>query len=80
MKTCTNSDVVQLLIESDALAEDDEILPYAPLKQMGVQSLDKFNLFLLIEERFEVLVPDDEFERLDSISSIAEYISANLPA
>ena len=79
MKTCTNNDIIRLLIESDAMAETDEFLPDVPLKQMGIQSLDKFNLFLLIEESFDLEIPDDQLERLDSISSIAEYVTANLP-
>ncbi len=75
MNACTNEDITQLLIESDAMAEGDEVLVDAPLKQMGVQSLDKFNLFLLVEERYGVAIPDEDFEKLDTISAIASYVS-----
>ena len=75
MAACTNADVVQLLIESDALTEDDEVIEDAPLKQMGIQSLDKFNVFLLIEEKYGVEVPDDDFDKLDTIQAIASYVT-----
>ncbi|MCB1230177.1 MAG: acyl carrier protein [Verrucomicrobiae bacterium] len=75
MNACTNEDIIQLLIESDALAEGDEVLVDAPLKQMGIQSLDKFNLFLLVEERHGVQIPDEDFEKLDTVSAIAAYVS-----
>lgn len=75
MSTCTNNDIVKLLIESEALAEGDQVLFDASLKEMGVTSLDKFNLFLLIEERFGVQVPDDDFAALQTINEIVAYIS-----
>lgn len=75
MNTCTPDDITQLLIESDAISADDEVLTDAPLKQMGVQSLDKFNLFLLVEEKFGVQVPDEEFDNLDTITTIATYVT-----
>jgi acyl carrier protein len=75
MKTCSNEDIVRLLIESAALEEGDEVIVDAPLKQMGVQSLDKFNVFLLIEDRYGIQVPDDEFDQLDTIEAIATYVS-----
>lgn len=75
MSTCTNNDIVKLLIESEALSEGDQVLFDVPLNEMGVTSLDKFNLFLLIEERFGIQVPDDDFTVLQTINEIVAYIS-----
>ncbi len=75
MSTCTTDDIVKLLKETEALKEGNSVLFDAPLKAMGVTSLDKFNLFLLIEERFGIQVPDADFEALDTINDIVAYVS-----
>lgn len=75
MSKCTNSEVIEILRESDAVTVTGDLPVDVPLKQLGVQSLDKFNVFLLIEEKFGVTVPDEDFDKLDSIESIAAYIN-----
>lgn len=75
MNTCTNDDIKKLLVEAEALPEGKEVAVDAPLNQAGVQSLEKFNLFLLIEERFEIEIPDQDFAALNTIADIVGYIA-----
>lgn len=75
MERCANEDIVRFLMESEAIGESDEIAFDMPLKQLGVDSLDKFNLFLLVEEKFSVTVPDEDFAALDTIQAITDYIN-----
>jgi acyl carrier protein len=78
MKVCTNDDIVRFLLESEAIRPEDEVAFDIPLKEMGVDSLDKFNLFLLIEENYGVTASDDEFASLNTVTAVAEFVSARL--
>lgn len=75
MSTCTNTDIVNLLIESEALTHEIPVSYDASFKEMGITSLDKFNLFLLIEERFGIQVPDADFAALNNINETVAYVS-----
>jgi acyl carrier protein len=45
------------------------------LKDLGVDSLDVASIFLTIQERLGVRVPDPEIDRLATVRAIAEYVS-----
>lgn len=44
------------------------------LRELGLDSLDLANLFLAIEEKFDLKIPDDAFKELDSVNTIAGYV------
>jgi len=50
------------LIKNDTLFED-----------AGMDSLDRMNLLLDIEERFDIKIPDEVFNKLNSIDDIIRY-------
>lgn len=76
MSKCSHSDVIDILREAEAVPGDGEIPVTASLKELGVQSLDKFNVFLLVEEKYGVVVLDDQFQELDTVEKITEHINA----
>jgi acyl carrier protein len=45
-----------------------------PLKDLGVDSLDIAGIFLAIQEKLGVRVPDDEIDQLDTVRRIADYL------
>jgi acyl carrier protein len=45
-----------------------------PLKDLGLDSLDIASLFLAISEQLGVRVPDQDIDRLDTVSAIAAYL------
>ena len=45
------------------------------LKDLGVDSLDVASIFLAIQERLGVRVPDPDIDRLTTVHAIAEYVS-----
>jgi acyl carrier protein len=47
-----------------------------PLADLGVDSLDKANVLLEVQERLGVVVPDEDMDSLDSVSAIADYINS----
>lgn len=58
-------------------AEDiqfDQIKIDTSLKKSGFDSMDKASAMLDIEETFGISIPDSDFDKLDTIGSIIEYI------
>ena len=44
---------------------------------LGADSLDIVELLMTLEDKYGVIVPDDEVVNLKTVGSIAEYIEAN---
>lgn len=48
------------------------------LKELGVDSLDTFNILLELEEKFGIAFPEADIEKLNSINSIFTYINKQI--
>lgn len=66
---------VEEIIRTVAKLKTPELDPHKPLKELGVDSLEVMNIFLVIAERFSIEIPDEEIDRLDTIGKIAAYLS-----
>ena len=56
----------------------DQVKPEAKLvEDLGADSLDAVELVMAIEEEFELEVPDEEAEKLQSVQDILTYIESN---
>lgn len=64
----------KLNLDIDALAAD------VTFRDQGVDSLDVSNLFLHVEEDFNVTIPDEEIDVLNTIEKIASYINSKKSA
>jgi len=47
-----------------------------PISEQGVDSLDMANIFLLLEEEFDVKIPDEDLALVQTIDQIVEYINS----
>jgi acyl carrier protein len=45
------------------------------LKDLGVDSLDMANALLEVQEHYGIVVPDEDMAKLQTISTIAAYVS-----
>lgn len=58
---------------------ETEVTPDANfIKDLGIDSLDYAELVMEFEQRFDIKIPDDDAERLVTISSAVEYIRAKV--
>jgi acyl carrier protein len=65
--------IVQDVCSRTRVGEDDyDTL----LKDLGVDSLDVASIFLAIQEKLGVRVPDDEIDALNTVRLIAGYLDA----
>jgi acyl carrier protein len=44
------------------------------LRDAGVDSLDMMNVFLAIEEKFGIKIPDADIDKLDTVDNIVRYL------
>jgi acyl carrier protein len=72
----TVQDVVDILREMnlpgvypDFLEADQSLLT------QGIDSLDALTIFTQVEEKYGIRIPDEDFEKLDSIDDIVAYVN-----
>ena len=61
--------VDQLGVESDKVTADAKFI-----EDLGADSLDTVELVMVFEENFDIEVPDEEAEKLQSVADVVAYI------
>ena len=61
--------VEQLGVESDKVTADAKFI-----ENLGADSLDTVELVMAFEENFDIEVPDEEAEKLQSVADVVAYI------
>ena len=62
--------VDQLGVESDKVTADAKFI-----EDLGADSLDTVELVMAFEENFDIEVPDEEAEKLQSVADVVAYIA-----
>ena len=66
--------ILTILQRSAEDVQFDQIKMDTSLKKSGLDSMDKASLMLDIEETFDIAISDLDFDKLDTIGSIIEYL------
>lgn len=70
-------DRIQLVLENMVLQGYD-ILSQSTFDDMGLDSLEKVEAFMDIEDEFNLDIPDEVIELIDTFGEIVEYINRRL--
>lgn len=62
----------QLSVDADTITESSKIQ-----EDLGADSLDVTDLIMAIEEEFEVEIPDEKAEGIETVGDIVKYLEAN---
>lgn len=46
------------------------------MKDLGFDSLDTIDLVLQMEDQFHVAIPDEDYDKLQTVSQIEQYLTA----
>ena len=58
--------------------EEDSIKPEAHfVNDLGADSLDTVELVMAFEEEFEIEIPDEEAENIQTVKNAVDYINSN---
>lgn len=71
----TVTNVKEVLVEADILVNISGMKLDLPLSEQGVDSLDMVNVYLLLEEKFDIKIPDEDLDKVQTINGIIEYIN-----
>lgn len=74
----TVENIKAVIEQADVLGNANEMRSDVPISDQGVDSLDMANIFLLLEEEFDVKIPDEDLALVQSIDQIVEYINAKV--
>lgn len=71
------SKVKDIIVEQLGVSAD-QVKPEAKfIEDLGADSLDTVELVMAFEEEFGIEVPDEDAEKLQSVSDVVTYVSAN---
>lgn len=66
---------VKEIIETQLNLEDVEITKESRFKEdLGVDSLDLFELVMAFEEEFGVEIPSEDLEQINTVGAVIEYL------
>ena len=69
----------ELAKEIDMLREKiEKVDPQQDLASQGIDSLDILSLLLLIQEKYNIQIPDEDIPKLSSLNEIVEYVNKKL--
>lgn len=71
----TIENVKEIIVEADVLGDVATLKNDVPLREQGIDSLDVVNIYLLLEEKFDVKIPDEDLNQVLSINDIVHYIN-----
>ncbi|MBQ9976904.1 MAG: acyl carrier protein [Clostridia bacterium] len=71
------NEIIEALSEQLKVAPEEMNENTSVIDDLGADSLDLVELLMTLEDRYGVIVPDDEAVNLKTIKDIAEYIEAN---
>ena len=74
----TVENVKEVVAEAEVLGDVNEMRNDIPLSEQGIDSLDVVNVYLLLEEKFDVKIPDEDLNQVLTIDAIVDYINNKL--
>jgi acyl carrier protein len=61
--------VEQLSVSADEVKEDSKFV-----EDLGADSLDVVELVMALEEKFDIEIPDDEAEKIQTVADVVAYV------
>ena len=74
----TIENIKEVIAEAEVLGDVTEIKNDVALSEQGIDSLDIVNVYLLLEEKFDIKIPDEDLNKVVTIDAIVEYINKKL--
>ncbi|MGI9406479.1 MAG: acyl carrier protein [Hyphomicrobiaceae bacterium] len=77
MNALAQQEVVALLNEAAPQIDWSEVAVDVSLTEAGLDSLDKATLFLKVEEKSGISIPDEIYDDMDTVQAIIDYTTKN---
>ena len=73
--TITVEEIRNIIKKAETMVEMDDLVNNIPLTEQDVDSLDMANILLLLEEAYNIKIPDKDLNQLQSVDDIVSYLS-----
>jgi len=73
----TTENIKEVISEAEVLGDANEMKNDIALSEQGIDSLDVVNVYLLLEEKFDIKIPDEDLNQVQTINDIVEYVNNN---
>lgn len=72
------SRVKKIIAERLSLSEDEIRMDSSFLDDLGADSLDVVELVMAFEEEFDIKIPDEDAEKIETVKDVVDYIQSHL--
>ncbi|MBF8436771.1 acyl carrier protein [Halanaerobiaceae bacterium Z-7014] len=69
--------VKNLIVEELAVDPDEVTLEASFIDDLGADSLDVVELVMALEEEFDLEIPDEDAEKIETVQDAIDYLEAN---
>lgn len=69
--------VKKIIVEQLGVAETSVTMEASFIDDLGADSLDIVELIMALEEEFDMEIPDEDAEKIVSVSEVVDYIKDN---
>jgi acyl carrier protein len=69
--------VKEIIVDQLGVEEDQVTMEASFIEDLGADSLDIVELIMALEEEFGLEIPDDEAEKISTVSDAVDYIREN---
>ena len=72
--------VADIIVEQLGVSKEEVVPEASFIDDLGADSLDIVELVMAMEEAFDVEIPDEDAEKIQTIGSAVSYLKEKLPA
>ena len=74
--TVTLKAIIKIVESAETMADMETLENDIPLTEQEVDSLDMANILLLIEEKYDIKIPDSDMNQIQSLDAIVSYLNS----
>jgi acyl carrier protein len=72
--------VTDLIVEQLGVSKEEAVTNASFIDDLGADSLDIVELVMTLEETFDIEIPDDDAEKMQTISDAIDYLKERVDA
>ncbi len=69
--------IKNLIVEELAVDPDEVTVEASFIDDLGADSLDVVELVMALEEEFDIEIPDEDAEKIETVQDAIDYLEAN---
>ncbi|MFP6654702.1 MAG: acyl carrier protein [Myxococcota bacterium] len=70
--------VTDLIVEQLGVSKEEAVLNASFIDDLGADSLDIVELVMTLEETFDIEIPDDDAEKMQTIANAVSYLKSRI--